>query len=62
MCHKCKVAREIIRGDYGNGHERYQNLRKEGYDDDEIEELQDIVNAMLRAHPNGNIPEYKCYA
>ena len=62
MCHKCKVARKIIRGDYGNGSVRYQRLRAQGYDNDEIEELQDIVNRMLDAYPNGNIPEYKCFA
>ncbi len=62
MCSKCVVARKVIRGDYGNGEERIRNLRAEGYENWEIEEIQAIVNRMLRAYPKGNIPSTKCFA
>ena len=58
MCYLCDVARRVIRGDYGNLPERYDNLEREGYD---YYEIQSIVNNMLAIYPNGNIPYGVCF-
>lgn len=42
------VARQVIRGDYGNGAERINALRKAGYTLGEINKIQQTVNHMLR--------------
>lgn len=44
---KRKIALAVIRGDYGNGDVRIQNLKKAGYDPAEI---QQIVNDILRGN------------
>lgn len=43
-----KIAREVIRGKYGNGAERIASLSAEGYTDTEINEIQQTVNYLLR--------------
>ena len=52
MCYKCDVAREVIRGNWGNGEERKRRLRNAGYD---YGEIQNIVNQLLgfkKRHPH----------
>ena len=52
MCDKYDVAREVIRGKWGNGKERKIRLIKEGYD---YGEIQNIVNKLLgykKRHPH----------
>lgn len=44
MCHYCEVARQVIRGNWGNGEERKRRLRSAGYD---YGFIQNIVNRML---------------
>lgn len=43
-----KVARRVIRGDYGNGAARIAALSAEGYTDAEINEIQQTVNYLLK--------------
>lgn len=42
------LAREIIRGDWGNGAERKQKLKAAGYTDADIAHVQKLVNQMLK--------------
>ena len=42
-----ELALNVIRGDFGNGQERDNNLLDLGYTKEEIHEIQDIVNRML---------------
>ena len=42
------IAREIIDGKWGNGDDRKARLRKAGYTDEEIKEIQSIVNDMCK--------------
>lgn len=44
---KRKIALAVIRGDYGNGQQRIDNLKKAGYDPVEIQQL---VNDILRGN------------
>ena len=39
-----EIAKEVIRGDWGNGQERYERLTEAGYN---YQEIQDLVNQML---------------
>lgn len=39
-----EIAREVIRGDWGNGQERYTRLTEAGYN---YQDIQDLVNQML---------------
>lgn len=51
MCRYCDIAREVIRGDWGNGEERKRRLRAAGYD---YGLIQNIVNYFLgysKRHP-----------
>ena len=43
-----KVARDVIRGKYGNGAERIAALSAEGYTDAEINEIQQTVNYLIK--------------
>lgn len=43
-----KVARRVIRGDYGNGAARIAALSAEGYTDADINEIQQTVNYLLK--------------
>lgn len=43
-----KVARDVIRGKYGNGAERVAALSAEGYTDAEINEIQQTVNYLIK--------------
>lgn len=43
-----KVAREVIRGKYGNGAERIAALSAEGYTSAEINEIQQTVNYLIK--------------
>ena len=55
MCRNCDIAREVIRGNWGNGEERKRRLRACGYD---YGRIQNIVNALLgykKRHP----PDYE---
>ena len=58
MCRLCSVAKSVIRGDYGNGDERYVRLTLAGYD---YNKIQRIVNNMLDLYPSGVIPDYICF-
>ncbi len=58
MCEFCDVARRVIRGDYGNLPERYDNVENDGYD---YIQIQAIVNDMLAQYPDGNIPYGICF-
>lgn len=40
------VAKKVYNGDYGNGQERKDKLKAEGYTDAQIKEIQSIVNKM----------------
>lgn len=40
-----EIAREVIRGKWGNGEERKQRLTKEGYS---YKDIQSIVNVLMR--------------
>lgn len=42
------LAREIIRGDWGNGAERKQKLKAAGYTDADIAHVQKLVNSLLK--------------
>ena len=42
------IAKEIIQGKYGNGTTRINNLKKLGYSDSEIKEIQKIVNKLCK--------------
>ena len=41
------VINDIIKGKFGNGKERVENLKKLGYNDKEIKEIQKEVNKKL---------------
>ena len=43
-----KIAREVIRGKYGNGAERIASLSAAGYTDAQINEIQQTVNYLLK--------------
>lgn len=43
------VAKEIIQGKWGNGKARFDALTKAGYTSKEQDEIQDLVNKMIRA-------------
>ena len=43
-----KVARDVIRGKYGNGAERIAALSAEGYTDADINEIQQTVNYLIK--------------
>lgn len=55
MCFFCKIAKLVIRGDYGNGQERIDRLGPY-YD-----KIQRIVNNMLERYPSGIIPDDECF-
>lgn len=42
------ITKEIIKGKYGNGTTRINNLKKLGYSDSEIKEIQQIVNKLCK--------------
>lgn len=42
------IAKDVIRGKYGNGQIRKDNLKNLGYSDSDIREIQSRVNEMLR--------------
>lgn len=42
------IAKRVIRGDYGNGADRINALRKAGYSIGEINQIQQTVNYLLR--------------
>ena len=42
---KEEIARQVIRGNYGNGEERKKRLEAEGYN---YQEIQNIVNNLLK--------------
>ena len=42
-----KVANKVIRGDYGNGGERTNKLKSDGFTPEQIKEIQDRVNKIL---------------
>lgn len=43
-----KIAKDVIRGKYGNGSARRQALKKEGFTDAQITEIQNRVNELLK--------------
>lgn len=43
-----KIAREVIRGKYGNGAERIAELSAAGYTDADINEIQQTVNYLIK--------------
>lgn len=43
-----ETAKNVINGKYGNGQDRIDRLKKLGYTDAEIKEIQSAVNAMLK--------------
>ena len=51
MCHNCDVAREVIRGDWGNGEERKRRLRKAGYDYGLIQNIVNVLLGYKKRHP-----------
>lgn len=42
------LARRVIRGDFGNGIDRIERLRAAGYNDTQINEIQQTVNDMIK--------------
>ena len=40
------VAKEVYKGNYGNGQERTKKLKAEGYTSDEIKKIQNLVNEL----------------
>ena len=54
MCKDCEIAREVIRGNWGNGEERKRRLRAAGYD---YGRIQNIVNKML-GYKKRHVPDY----
>ncbi len=51
MCYKCDVAREVIRGNWGNGEERKRRLRKAGYDYGLIQNIVNVLLGYKKRHP-----------
>ena len=45
-----QIAREVIAGNWGNGEDRKNALRKAGYSDNEICEIQAMVNSILNSN------------
>lgn len=43
-----EIAKQVIAGKYGNGTTRKNNLKKAGYSDDEIKNIQNTVNKLLK--------------
>lgn len=54
MCKDCEIAREVIRGNWGNGEDRKRRLRAAGYD---YGRIQNIVNKML-GYKKRHVPDY----
>lgn len=47
-----EIAKEVIRGDYGNGDDRVNALKNLGYTDSDIDNIQQKVNEILNNQPD----------
>lgn len=57
-----ELADRIIAGEFGNGEDRRDNLKKLGYSNEEIRKAQDIVNDRLSSDKGKPLSKEKCEA